>query len=265
MRNLQIAFIGGGNMAEALISGLIHGGHAGERICVAEPREDRRRVLEQSYRVRVTDANAEAARDADVLVLAVKPQQMREAVRGLILKPDATVLSIAAGIDTEALSEWLGADANLVRVMPNTPALVGAGMSVIYVRAGEEIHALRAEYLLKACGEVARVEREAQMHAVTAVSGSGPAYFFLLAEMVQAAGVSLGLPEELARKLVSQTALGAGRMLCESGRSATELRQQVTSPGGTTQAALDTMYEMGLPDAVRQGVVAASRRSKELG
>jgi len=252
-------------MAEALISGQIRGGHPGRRITVAEPREERRRALEQEYRVGVTDANAEAVRDADIVVLAVKPQQMREAVRGLLPKPGATVLSIAAGIDTDALSEWLGEGVNLVRVMPNTPALVGAGMSVIYVRAREEVHAQRAEYLLRACGEVARVERESQMHAVTAVSGSGPAYFFLLAEMVQAAGVSLGLTEELVRKLVSQTALGAGRMLCESGRSAEALRQQVTSPGGTTQAALDTMYELGLPDAVRQGVVAASKRSKELG
>lgn len=264
MQQLHIAFIGGGNMAEALLAGLVHSGHAPERICVSEPRAERRRQLEQAYGIRTVAENAQAAVDADVLVLAVKPQQMRAALAGLAPGADATVLSIAAGISTEALQAWLGCPVNLVRAMPNTPALVGAGMSVLFSRAGR-VHGQRAEYLLRACGEVAWIEREEQMHAVTAVSGSGPAYFFLLAEMMQAAGVSLGLPGDLARKLAAQTALGAGRMLCESGRSAEELRHQVTSPGGTTQAALDTMYELGLPDAVRQGVVAASKRSRELG
>ncbi|MDX8402062.1 MAG: pyrroline-5-carboxylate reductase dimerization domain-containing protein, partial [Mariprofundaceae bacterium] len=126
-------------------------------------------------------------------------------------------------------------------------------------------HRARAIYLLSRCGEVVELAREEQMHAVTAVSGSGPAYFFLLAEMMQAAGRSLGLPEDLAGRLAAVTALGAGRMLVESGRDPAELRQQVTSPGGTTQAALDVMYERGLPDAVRAAIQAAARRSQELG
>ncbi len=265
MQKLNIAFIGGGNMAEALIAGLRRGGHAGERICVAEPQAARRDALAQQYQVRCVAENSIAAAGADMIVLAVKPQQMRQAVDTLPahLKADATLVSIAAGVTTASLQAWLGEQTHIVRVMPNTPALVGAGMSVLFSHAAE-IHKQRCEYLLNACGESLRVDDEKMMHAVTAVSGSGPAYFFLLAEVMQAAGVKLGLDEAVAAKLAAQTALGAGKMLAESGRTAEALRHQVTSPGGTTQAALDVMYEMGLPAAVRQAVLAASRRSEEL-
>ncbi len=264
MQQLNISFIGGGNMAEALIAGLVRAEHPSDSIRVAEPNAGRRQQLTDMYGIQAFADNHQVAKDADILVLAVKPQQMESALKGLQPEAKATVVSIAAGVRTASLAEWLGGQAHIVRVMPNTPALVAAGMSVIFTNA-DASHYQRAEYVLKACGEVARVDREEQMHAVTAVSGSGPAYFFLLAEMMQAAGVSLGLPKDLAEKLASQTALGAGLMLVESGRSAEALRHQVTSPGGTTQAALDTMYEMGLPDAVRKGVVAASKRSAELG
>ncbi len=264
MQQLKISFIGGGNMAEALIAGLVRARHPGAGIRVAEPNAQRRQQLSDAYAIHTTADNNEVVQSADVLVLAVKPQQMRNALQGLEIGENVTVVSIAAGVHTASLAEWLGEQVHIVRVMPNTPALVEAGMSVLFSQA-DESHCRRVEYVLKACGEVARVEREEQLHAVTAVSGSGPAYFFLLAEMMQAAGVSLGLPKDLAEKLASQTALGAGRMLVESGRSAEALRHQVTSPGGTTQAALDVMYEMGLPDAVRKGVIAASKRSTELG
>ncbi|ATX80118.1 pyrroline-5-carboxylate reductase [Mariprofundus aestuarium] len=265
MQNLTIGFIGGGNMAEALIAGLRRAGHAGEHIIVADPQPARREFLTTSYQVISVEDNVVATKRADLLVLAMKPQQMKAAVAGLNvhLKTDASVISIAAGVSTAAMHEWLGEAANIVRVMPNTPALVAAGMSVLFSDAGE-IHKVRTEYLLNACGESVRVEREGQMHAVTALSGSGPAYFFLLAEVLQATGEKLGLPADLAAKLAAQTALGAGKMLVESDRTAAELRHQVTSPGGTTQAALDMMYEMGLPDAVRKGVIAASKRSEEL-
>ncbi|MFQ5345169.1 MAG: pyrroline-5-carboxylate reductase [Mariprofundus sp.] len=265
MQGLNIAFIGGGNMAEALIAGLIRGGHACDQICVSEPQQARRNELVQQYGIRCVDCNADAAACADVLVLAVKPQQMQAAVKGLSvsLKADATVISIAAGVSTASLHEWLGEHVHIVRVMPNTPALLGVGMSVLFSKA-DEMHKLRTEYVLDACGESLRVDQEKMMHAVTAVSGSGPAYFFLLAEVMQATGIKLGLDETVAAKLAAQTALGAGKMLADSGRSAEALRHQVTSPGGTTQAALDVMYEMGLPAAVRQGVMAASKRSEEL-
>jgi pyrroline-5-carboxylate reductase len=265
LKQLTIAFIGGGNMAEALISGLCRAGHAGGNIIVAEPLQPRRDELAEKYGIHAVGDNREAASQVDILVLAVKPQQMQAALKGLAghAKPDATLISIAAGVSTAALSDWLGERASFVRVMPNTPALVGAGISVLFSDAGD-MHRARAEYVLEACGESVWVDDEKQLHAVTAVSGSGPAYFFLLAEIMQAAGVKLGLSEALAARLAGQTALGAGKMLVESNRSAEELRHQVTSPGGTTQAALDAMFEQGLPNAVREGVIAACKRSEEL-
>ena len=265
MQQLVIAFIGGGNMAEAMIAGLCKAGHAPANILVAEPLPARCQQLAELYGIRTTQDNRQAAASADLLVAAVKPQQMAKAMQGLQgeLKEGATVVSIAAGLKVEAIKGWLGEDAHIVRVMPNTPALLGAGMSVLFSQAADE-HRARAEYLMATCGETLWVESEQQMHAVTAVSGSGPAYFFLLAELMTVSAVKLGLSEPLAIKLVAQTALGAGKMLAESGRTAEQLRQQVASPGGTTQAALDIMYEMGLPEAVRSAVLAASRRSEEL-
>jgi pyrroline-5-carboxylate reductase len=265
MQQLTIAFIGGGNMAEALISGLHRAGHAGGNIIVAEPLQPRCDELAEKYGIRAVADNQEAVSAADILVLAVKPQRMQAVLEGLAghEKQGATVISIAAGVSMAALQGWLGGHAAFVRVMPNTPALVGAGISVLFSDA-DSTHRARAEYVLGACGESVWVDDEKQLHAVTAVSGSGPAYFFLLAEIMQAAGVKLGLSEELAAHLAAQTALGAGKMLVESNRSAEQLRHQVTSPGGTTQAALDTMFEQGLPNAVRAGVTAACKRSEEL-
>jgi len=265
MRQLVIAFIGGGNMAEAMVAGLIRSGHAANHILVAEPQPARREALVAQYGIVASGENQEAAAKADLLVVAVKPQQMAKALQGVAeqLKPDATVVSIAAGVKLAMLQGWLGSDAHVVRVMPNTPALLGAGISGMFTLA-DEVHRARAEYVMGGCGEALWVESEPQLNAVTAVSGSGPAYFFLLAELMQATAIKLGLPESVAAKLVAQTALGAGKMLAESGRSAEQLRHQVTSPGGTTQAALDVMYEKGMPEAVRGGVLAANRRSEEL-
>jgi len=266
MKNLQITFIGGGNMAEALVAGLINSGHSKNKLTVTDVRQERLDSLNESYGVQTSRDNGVAVSKADVVVLAVKPQMMGEAASevGGHLKADATVISIAAGVGIDSIRGFLGRDgAALVRVMPNTPALVGAGMSVLFTDA-DALHHDRSEYVLGASGETAWVDNEELLHAVTAVSGSGPAYFFLLAEVMQAAGVKLGLSEDLAAKLASQTAAGAGKMLAESGRNAEELRHQVTSPGGTTQAALDEMYDKGLPGAVRAGVIAASKRSKAL-
>jgi len=265
MQQLNIAFIGGGNMAEALIAGLRGDGHEGGRIVVSEPQMARCDYLADQYGVSCMQQNSVAASGADVLILAVKPQQMKDAVQEMSehLKTDATVISIAAGVSTVSLQCWLGENANVVRVMPNTPALLGAGMSVLFSDA-EEIHKLRTEYVLNACGECLRVDQEQMMHAVTAVSGSGPAYLFLMAEVMQATGEKLGLDSDVAAKLAAQTVFGAGKMLVESGRTAKDLRHQVTSPGGTTQAALDVMYDAGMPAAIRQGVEAASKRSQEL-
>ena len=266
MQNLDIAFIGSGNMAEAMISGLIRAGHDAARIRISDPQAGRMAALQQAYGVVPCKDNVEAVIEASAVVLAVKPQQVAAALGQVAsrIKADATVVSIAAGIQTEALKPLLGEQANIVRSMPNTPALVGAGVSVLFSDAGD-IHRQRAEYILSTCGETYWVDKEKMLHAVTAVSGSGPAYFFLLAEIMQAAGESLGLPADLALRLASQTAFGSGKMLVASGRTPAELRQQVTSPGGTTQAALDVMYEKGVPAAVRHAIMAASKRSIELG
>ncbi len=266
MKSLNIAFIGGGNMAEALIAGLTGSGHKKGKITVTDVRAERLKALADAYGITTAEENGVAVAGADVVVMAVKPQQMREALISLAaqLKKNTTLISIAAGVESSTIREHVGRDdIAVVRVMPNTPALVGAGMSVLFSQC-EEPHCKRAEYIMAASGDIAWVDSENMLHAVTAVSGSGPAYFFLMAEIMQAAGAKLGLSEELAEKLASQTAAGAGKMLAESGRKAEELRHQVTSPGGTTQAALDAMYEHGLPGAIRAGVVAASKRSKEL-
>ncbi len=265
MKKLNIAFIGAGNMTEALVAGLIRAGHAVNHLHVSDINAARLQYMQASYDVHIEADNGKLAEQADVLVLAVKPQQVAKVLSGLglCIKDDATLISIAAGVSSQTLKEALAEEVDWVRVMPNTPCLVGAGMSVLFSKASEE-HRKRAEYVLGCAGETAWVEDEGMLHAVTAVSGSGPAYYFLLAELVQAAAETLGLPRELAGRLATQTAVGAGRMLVESGRSAAELRHQVTSPGGTTQAALDVMYEQGLPGAIRKGILAAQKCSKAL-
>ncbi|MFQ5355089.1 MAG: pyrroline-5-carboxylate reductase [Mariprofundaceae bacterium] len=267
MQDLTISFIGGGNMAEGLISGLVQSGHPPASIIVSDINPDRPAHLHQAYNIVAGSSNGQSVAKADVLLLAVKPQAMEAMVKNIKeeISASTTVISIAAGIGSKDLQSWLGAEASLVRAMPNTPCLVGAGMSVLFARPSiASGHRSRAEYVLSTSGEVAWVEKEKLLHAVTAISGSGPGYYFLLSEVIEATAVSLGLSEELASKLVRQTAFGSGKMLVESGRSASELRQQVTSPGGTTQEALDMMYDRGLLDIIRAAVQAAEKRSKEL-
>lgn len=266
MQEMKIGFVGAGNMAEALIAGLIRAGHQAEHIFVTDLREERLQELGQRYGVQAVSSNAVLAVDSDVLVLAVKPQQMQQVVKEMVghVDADTTVISIAAGISIEALEQWFTEKVSLVRVMPNTPCLVNEGMSVLFSKENKT-HRQRAEYILASSGKTAWVDEENLLHAVTAVSGSGPAYFFLLSELMQAAAHSLGLPKDLAQTLVQHTALGAGRMLVESGKTPEELRQQVISPGGTTQAAMETMFEADLPKTVRAAIAAAARRSRELG
>ncbi|MDX8384573.1 MAG: pyrroline-5-carboxylate reductase [Ghiorsea sp.] len=266
MNQQNITFIGAGNMSEALLAGLIAAGHQPEKVTVTDVAQPRLDELSKQYGVTTQINNMEAVSAADVIVLAVKPQKISEVLTeiGSAIATSTTLVSIAAGVSIHNISDFAKRDdLSIVRVMPNTPALVGAGMSVLFSDVGQE-HKDIAEYVLAASGETAWVDEERHLHAVTAVSGSGPAYFFLLAETMQAAGETLGLPKELAAQLANQTAMGAGRMLAESGRSASTLRSQVTSPGGTTQAALDMMYECELPLAVRKAVQAASKRSREL-
>ena len=258
-------------MAAAMISGLLAKGWDQRNIRVLEPVAERVEWLRAEFGVQVS-SNREAAELAtvDALVLAVKPQQMREALAGIALKPQALVLSIAAGVRLETLQQLLGAQAHYVRSMPNTPALLGAGISGLYAPAQTPATAKAlAEQLLQAAGTTVWVDEEVQLDAVTAVSGSGPAYFFLLVEAMTSAGTELGLKPEVAAALAAHTALGAGRMAVEAGLekniSAASLRANVTSKGGTTAAALAHMESADFSGIVRQALAKAAARAAELG
>lgn len=261
---MTMVFVGAGNMGEALIRGLLRAGvTTAKQVIACDVRADRLAQLERELGVR-TSATPVAA---DVMVLAVKPQQVSEALNAWrpVRKGSELVISIAAGISTSRLERELGGTPRVVRVMPNTPALVGAGASAICRGAyATEDDVVLAETMMRAVGVVVKVD-EPLMDAVTALSGSGPAYVFYLAEALMAAGQAQGLDEPTARELTVQTIWGAARLLRESGRSAAELRQQVTSPGGTTAAALEVFRQRGLADIYREAVAAATQRGRELG
>lgn len=268
MTTPSLAFIGGGNMARSLIGGLVARGRAPETLRVAEPVAALREALAADFGVRAREHATEAADGAATWVLAVKPQVMRSVCESLAPLAQARrplVVSIAAGITTAQLDAWLGGGQAIVRTMPNTPAMLGAGATGLYatprVDAGRRAE---AEAVMQACGLTAWIPDEALMDAVTAVSGSGPAYVFLLAEAMQAAGEAQGLAADTARTLALQTILGAARMLSESGESAATLRQRVTSPGGTTQAALEAFEAGGFRALVEAAIAAATRRGREL-
>lgn len=262
-----IGFIGGGNMARSLVGGLIQAGQDATAIHVSDPSSDARDAISRLGNVQLGDDNGAVAANVDVLVLAVKPQAM-----GSVLAPLASrlaqrrplLVSIAAGLTTSALQSWAG-PLPLVRCMPNTPALVGAGMSVLYATdAVDDAGRESAAAIMRSAGEVRWVDREDQLDAVTAVSGSGPAYFFHLMEAMIAAGVEQGLDADTSQALVLQTALGAARMARESGTDPGELRRQVTSPGGTTAAALEVFADGDLIGLVSRAVAAAAKRSVTL-
>jgi len=263
-----VAFIGGGNMARSLVGALVRGGADARLIAVAEPNANLREALSRDFGVAVHDDAGAAARGADALVLAVKPQVMKAVCADLVPVVAAArplAISIAAGIRIEQLRAWFGADLPIVRAMPNTPALIGAGATGMIASASTSAaQRAQAESILGAAGRTAWIEREDQMDTVTALSGSGPAYFFLLVEALEDAAVAQGLPRETARALATQTCLGAGRMLVEDGEAPATLRERVTSPGGTTAAALDAFAGGDLRGLVARAVAAATRRGGEL-
>ncbi len=268
MANFTIAFIGGGNMGRALMAGLIAGGMPAGNIHVADPSEEQRRSLVDDLGVTVHDDNAEAARAADVLVVAVKPQIMDEVLASVAraIDGDTLVISVAAGLPIERIRKGLGGHDRIVRAMPNTPALYQAGMTGLAAGDGvNDTDRKRASEVLEAAGEVAWVEDEALMDVVTALSGSGPAYFFSLVEQLIAAGTRAGLPEETAARLARQTAYGAGTMMARSDVPAGELRARVTSPGGTTAAALESLSGNDFERIIDEAVRAAVERGRELG
>ena len=264
----RICFIGGGNMARSLIGGLIARGHAAEQLSVAEPMATLRDALAADFGIAVHDDNDIAAEAADVIVLAVKPQVMATVCQQLAAgrKTEAPLyISIAAGISLAHFARWLGADAAVVRAMPNTPALIGAGACGLYANAlVSPAQRARADEILAAAGDTQWIENEALMDAVTAVSGSGPAYFFLLMEAMIDAATAQGLSTETARALVLQTALGAARMARESDEAPDVLRKRVTSPNGTTQAAIDVFETRELRAIVTAAINRATERGREL-
>lgn len=262
------AFIGGGNMARSLIAGLIRQGVAGAHIHVAEPVAELREALVRDFGVSAHTDASDAVATALLWVMAVKPQVMRNVCGTVSDQAQAqrpTVLSIAAGITTPQLDRWLGGGIAVVRAMPNTPALLGAGVTGLFatpqVDAGQRA---LADQLLSSAGRTVWIDDEAKMDTVTAVSGSGPAYVFLLAEAMEAAALEQGLPADAARTLVLDTILGAARMLSEAGEAPAQLRHRVTSPGGTTQAAIETFQNGGFEGLTCRAIAAATQRGREL-
>jgi len=268
MTDSRLAFIGGGNMARSLVGGLIADGWDPGRIRVADPDPQQTDRLAQRFSVTTTQDNHAALEQADAVVLAVKPQAIKAVVDELaatIAAQRPLVISIAAGIRATALGGWLGMDTAIVRTMPNTPALVQSGATALFANSvvSEEQRNL-AESVLRAVGLTLWIDDEDLMDAVTALSGSGPAYFFLFMEALQDAGTDLGLPVETARLLTLQTAFGAAKMALESTEGAATLRQRVTSPGGTTERALDYLKQHGFEETVAGALRAAAERSRAL-
>lgn len=266
MNTTRIAFIGAGNMAASLIGGLRAKGLEASQIRASDPGEQTRAKVAAEHGIQVFADNAEAIEGVDVIVLAVKPQAMKAVCQALrpSLKPQQLVVSIAAGITCSSMNSWLGAQP-IVRCMPNTPALLRQGVSGLYATA--EVSAQQrqqAEELLSAVGIALWLDQEQQLDAVTAVSGSGPAYFFLLIEAMTAAGEKLGLPRKTAAQLTLQTALGAAHMAVSSDVDAAELRRRVTSPAGTTEAAIKSFQAGGFEALVEKALGAAAHRSAEM-
>ncbi len=263
-----LAFIGGGNMARSLIGALIGDGMSPDLIHVAEPAAEARDGLQREFGVVVSANNAAAARYADCVVLAVKPQVLESVCRELapvVAARRPLLVSIAAGMRLAQLGRWLGENLPVVRVMPNTPALIGAGATGLCANANTDAdQRALAQALFDSAGISEWIEDEALMDTVTALSGSGPAYYFLLVEALEDAAVAQGLPRKTARALATQTCLGAGRMLVESGEAPETLRKRVTSPGGTTAAALAAFESGGLRTLAADALAAATARGVEL-
>lgn len=264
----QIAFIGAGNMAGALIRGLLADGISPDNLVATDLSVEQCRALEAATGILTTQDNAAAVAQADIVVLAVKPQALKDVALGIAEQVQASkplVVSIAAGVRCDALDAWLGGETALIRTMPNTPAMIQCGATALYATeavTGEQRQ--QAESLMRAVGLAQWVDDEAMIDAVTALSGSGPAYFFLVIEAMEAAGRELGLSAETAHLLTLQTALGAARMALESSESPETLRQRVTSPGGTTERAIGILEDGGVRDLFERALQGARDRSIEL-
>ena len=264
----KITFIGAGNMASAIIGGLIDSGVAPSTITATAPNDSELASIKQRLGINTDTDNNAAVAEADVVVLAVKPQIMRtvcEALRDSVQRQRPLVISIAAGLDASTIDQWLGGNNAMVRCMPNTPSLVGYGASGLYANAkvSDEQRDV-ATQLMEAVGIVEWVEEEALLDAVTAVSGSAPAYFFLMFEAMEEAAVKLGLPAATARRLAIQTALGAATMAQQSDKDPATLKQNVMSPGGTTERAIQHMEEAQLRTTIADAMQACADRAQAM-
>ncbi len=264
----RIAFIGAGNMASSIIGGLVNKDFSPQSIIASDPCAQSLNKLKQVAPVSTTDDNHQAIAGADVVVLAVKPQVMKpilEALASGAQQHKPLIISIAASIEIQSMDTWLGGDMPIVRCMPNTPALVQTGATALFANGNvsAEQRAL-ANQILRAVGIALWVDDEATLDTVTAVSGSGPAYFFLLMEAMQSAGEDMGLSADAARQLTLQTALGAAQMAISSDVDTAELRRRVTSPGGTTEQAIKVFEDQGMRDIVNQALTACRDRSESL-
>lgn len=273
MNTKKIGFIGAGNMATSLISGLLNSGQLPENIWIADINVQALQTLAKLQAINIANSNEALVEAVDVVVLAVKPQVLRSVAQQIaaqVQDKKPLMVSIAAGINQQSLTRWLGEDTAIVRCMPNTPALVLTGATALHANAhvSDEQHDL-AENIMRAVGIALWVEQETELDAVTAVSGSGPAYYFLLMEAMEETALALGLTETQARLLVQQTALGAAKIALESNESPAQLRRRVTSPNGTTEAAITTLEQGGFSALVAKALTAARDRaitmSTELG
>lgn len=268
MRNKVLGFIGAGNMAGSLIGGLLADGWPVDHIRAADINAQQSSQLAERFGIHAVTDNATVVEQADILILAVKPQVMQQVVRGIapgVQKKRPLVISVAAGITLDALEEWLGGDVAVVRTMPNTPALVRSGATALLANSqASTTDRNQAEAILRSVGLTVWLEHEPLMDAVTALSGSGPAYFLLLMEAMEDAAVAMGLDRTVARLLTQQTALGAAKVALESDETPAELRRRVTSPGGTTEQAIKMFEHKELSSIVLEAMQAAGQRSDEL-
>ena len=268
MKQLTLGFIGAGNMASSLIAGLCADGYAAEKICASDLDAEKLDALSSRYGITTSANNQAVVEKSQILVLAVKPQALRDVALGIastVQRCKPLIISIAAGVTEADIDRWLGGGNDIVRCMPNTPALVKTGATALH--GNDNISAeqrSRAEAIMRAVGLAVWVERETLLDTVTAVSGSGPAYFFLLMEAMEEAAVRLGLEPVTARLLTQQTALGAARLAMESEESPAELRRKVTSPGGTTEAAIGAFEAAGFSSVVLDAIHAAEKRAASL-
>ncbi|MFT7299928.1 MAG: pyrroline-5-carboxylate reductase [Porticoccus sp.] len=267
MNKSTLAFIGGGNMATSLIAGLLAKDYPAKNITASDPLKENRERLSQQFGINATSDNNQAVDGADVIILAIKPQVMKHVAQGIqvALAHRPLVISIAAGIAMSSLQEWLRQDTPIVRCMPNTPALVQTGAAGLFANAQvSPAQQTLAGDILNAVGISCWLEREDDIDAVTAVSGSGPAYFFFVMEAMEQVGIELGLTQDVSRKLTLQTALGAAKMAAESNVDSTELRRRVTSPGGTTQRAIETFVAGDITGLFRKAMTSAVERAQEM-